>query len=139
MTEKDEKAAILSSTSKQPAAIGETKILYRFDDRELPYLITLLQSAPVKLKDFKKHIGTNRSKKYRFFFVSDHEIMGKVKKEIIHDEQLLPKLADEHDWIYAYLVSIEDRTGLPSGSNGQQQQQQRRFLLWGPTNKQKHE
>ncbi|CAF0947490.1 unnamed protein product [Didymodactylos carnosus] len=111
-----------------PAPLIETKIFYYIDDQEPPYLTKLCQQQPVKLKDFKNALDRNCSK-YKFFFMSSDNTIGKVKEEIINDDQILPYADNGTDRIVAYLVSIEgsttsggDRSSTASGEKHQHKQ-----------------
>ena len=94
---------------------NEVKIFYYIDDQDPPYLTKLNLVGPARLKDFKNALDRNCSK-YKFFFATNEPSIGKVKEEIINDEQILP--FDTIDRILAYLVSIEGSTTSSGGGGG---------------------
>ncbi|CAF1533026.1 unnamed protein product, partial [Didymodactylos carnosus] len=102
-----EKPQQLATSS--PCPLIETKIFYYIDDQEPPYLTKLCQQHPVKLKDFKNALDRNCSN-HKFFFMASDNTIGKVKEEIINDDQILPYADNSTDRILAYLVSIEGST-----------------------------
>lgn len=93
---------------------SEIKIFYYIDDQDPPYLTKLNLTDVPRLKDFKNALDRNCAK-YKFFFATNDPSIGKVKEEIINDEQVLP--FDTPDRILAYLVSIEGST-TSSGGGG---------------------
>ena len=93
---------------------SEIKIFYYIDDQDPPYLTKLILTDKPRLKDFKNALDRNCTK-YKFFFATNDPSIGKVKEEIINDEQTLP--FDTPDRILAYLVSIEGST-TSSGGGG---------------------
>ena len=96
---------------------SEIKIFYYIDDQDPPYLTKLNLTDLPRLKDFKNSLDRNCTK-YKFFFATNDPSIGKVKEEIINDEQILP--FDTPDRILAYLVSIEGST-TSSGGGGSKQ------------------
>jgi hypothetical protein len=92
---------------------NEIKIFYYIDDQDPPYLTKLNLTGLPRLKDFKNALDRNCSK-YKFFFATNEPSIGKVKEEIINDEQCLP--FDSPDRILAYLVSVEGSTTSSGGS-----------------------
>jgi len=107
-----------SSSSTQ--ANSEIKIFYYIDDQDPPYLTKLNLTCLPRLKDFKNALDRNCAK-YKFFFATNDPSIGKVKEEIINDEQILP--FDTPDRILAYLVSNEGST-TSSGGGGSKQSKQ---------------
>jgi hypothetical protein len=94
---------------------SEIKIFYYIDDQDPPYLTKLNLTDKPRLKDFKNALDRNCTK-YKFFFATNDPSIGKVKEEIINDEQILP--FDTTDRILAYLVSIEGSTTSSGGGGG---------------------
>ncbi|CAF5023416.1 unnamed protein product, partial [Rotaria sp. Silwood1] len=93
---------------------SEIKVFYYIDDQDTRYLTKLNVTASPRLKDFKNALDRNCSK-YKFYFVTNDPSIGKVKQEIINDEEILP--FDAQDRIVAYLVSNEGST-ISSGGGG---------------------
>ena len=114
-----------TSPTEQPPAPASTnteiKVFYYIDDQDPPYLTKLNITDVPRLKDFKNALDRNCSK-YKFFFATNDPSIGKVKEEIINDEQILP--CDTPDRVLAYLVSIEGSTTSSGGASGSKQQQQ---------------
>ena len=98
----------------EAAPLNEIKVFYYIDDQDPPYLTKLNLTGSPRLKDFKNALDRNCSK-YKFFFATNDPSIGKVKEEIVNDEQTLP--FDTQDRILAYLVSIEGST-TSSGGGG---------------------
>ncbi|CAF0925533.1 unnamed protein product [Adineta steineri] len=94
---------------------SEIKVFYYIDDQDPPYLTKLNVTGSPCLKDFKNALDRNCSK-YKFFFATNDPSIGKVKEEIVNDEQILP--FDKQDRILAYLVSIEGSTTSSGGGGG---------------------
>jgi hypothetical protein len=95
---------------------SEIKIFYYIDDQDPPYLTKLNLTGLPCLKDFKNALDRNCTK-YKFFFATNDPSIGKVKEEIINDEQILP--FDTPDRILAYLVSTEGSTTSSGGGSKQ--------------------
>ena len=112
MSEDTGKSSVEQPTSSSTPN-SEIKIFYYIDDQDPPYLTKLNLTGLPRLKDFKNALDRNCSK-YKFFFATNDPSIGKVKEEIINDEQILP--FDTPDRILAYLVSIEGST-TSSGSS----------------------
>jgi hypothetical protein len=104
---------------KQPTSSStsnsEIKVFYYIDDQNPPCLTKLNVNGLPRLKDFKNAFDRNCSK-YKFFFATNDPSIGKVKEEIINDEQILP--FDTQNRIFAYLISIEGST-TSSGGEGE--------------------
>jgi hypothetical protein len=113
MSEDKGKSPVEQPTSSLTST-SEIKVLYYIDDQDLPYLTKLNVTGLSRLKDFKNALDRNCSK-YKFFFATNDSFIGKVKEEIINDDQILP--LDTQDCILAYLISIEGSTA-SSGSGG---------------------
>jgi hypothetical protein len=94
---------------------SKIKVYYFIDDQDSPYLTKLNVTGSPCLKDFKNALLN--SSKYKFFFTTNDPSLGKVKEEIIDDEQILP--FDTQGCILAYLFSIEDST-ISSGSGAEE-------------------
>ncbi|CAF0910419.1 unnamed protein product [Rotaria sp. Silwood1] len=109
------KRSEVEPTSLSSTTTSEIKIFYYIDHEDLPYLTKLNVTGLPRLKDFKNALGRNCSK-YKFFFVTNDPSMGKVREEIINDEEILP--VDTQDRILAYLISIEDSTTSSDGGLG---------------------
>ena len=103
------------SPDEQPASNSEIKVFYYIDDQDPPYLTKLNVIGVPRLKDFKNALDRNCAK-YKFFFATNDPSIGKVKEEIVNDEQILP--FDTQDRILAYLVSIEGSTTSSGGGSG---------------------
>ncbi|CAF1562442.1 unnamed protein product, partial [Adineta ricciae] len=93
---------------------SEIKVFYYIDDQDPPYLTKLSVTGTPCLRDFKNALDRNCSK-YKFFFATNDPSIGKVKEEIVNDDQVLP--FDTTDRVLAYLVSIEGST-TSSGGGG---------------------
>ncbi|CAF4617902.1 unnamed protein product [Rotaria sp. Silwood1] len=109
------KMSEVEPTSLSSTTTSEIKIFHYIDHEDLPYLTKLNVTGLPRLKDFKNALGRNCSK-YKFFFVTNDPSMGKVREEIINDEEILP--VDTQDRILAYLISIEDSTTSSDGGLG---------------------
>lgn len=105
-------------SSTPTANPSEIKIFYYIDDQDPPYLTKLNLTDVPRLKDFKNALDRNCTK-YKFFFATNEPSIGKVKEEIINEEQTLP--FDSPDRIVAYLVSIEGSTTSSGGGGGSKQ------------------
>ncbi|CAF1193102.1 unnamed protein product, partial [Didymodactylos carnosus] len=113
--------------TSSPCPLIETKIFYYIDDQEPPYLTKLCQQHPVKLKDFKNALDRNCSK-YKFFFMASDNTIGKVKEEIINDDQILPYAdhefeANQYFFSEGSTTSGGDRSSTASSERHQYKQQ----------------
>ena len=104
-----------SLPSTSTSNTSEYKIFYYIDDQDPPYLTKLSLTDVPRLKDFKNVLDRNCTK-YKIFFATNDSSIGKVKEEIISDEQILP--FDPPDRIVPYLVSIEGSTTSSGGGGG---------------------
>jgi len=114
------------SPVEQPISTSnsEIKVFYYIDDQDPPYLTKLNVTGLPCLKDFKNALDRNCSK-YKFFFATNEPSIGKVKEEIVNDEQILP--FDTQDRILAYLVSIEGSTTSSGGGGSKQSKHPHHF------------
>lgn len=101
-------------TASTPTNI-EVKVFYYIDDQDPPYLTKLVVNDTPRLRDFKNVLDRNGTK-YKYFFATNDPSIGKVKEEIVNDDQTLPM--DTPDRIVAYLVSIEGSTTSSGGGSG---------------------
>ena len=118
MSEDTGKSPVEQPPASSSNSNSEIKVFYYIDDQDPPYLTKLNVSGLPCLKDFKNALDRNCSK-YKFFFVKNNPSIGKVKEEIINDEQILP--FDTQDCILAYLISIEGNTTSSGGGEGNKQ------------------
>jgi hypothetical protein len=121
MSEDTGKSPVEQPPASSSNSNSEIKVFYYIDDQDPPYLTKLNVSGLPCLKDFKNALDRNCSK-YKFFFATNEPSIGKVKEEIINDEQILPY--DTPDRILAYLVSIEGSTTSSGGGGGSKQSKQ---------------
>jgi hypothetical protein len=122
MSDDTGKSPVEQTLPPSPSTNSEIKIFYYIDDQDPPYLTKLNLTDLPRLKDFKNALDRNCTK-YKFFFATNEPSIGKVKEEIINDEQILP--FDTPDRILAYLVSIEGST-TSSGGGGSKQSKHHR-------------
>jgi hypothetical protein len=115
MSEDTGKSPVEQPIAASTSSNTEIKVFYYIDDQDPPYLTKLNVTELPRLKDFKNALDRNCSK-YKYFFATNDPSIGKVKEEIINDEQILPM--DASDRILAYLVSIEGSTTSSGGGGG---------------------
>ncbi|CAF3296247.1 unnamed protein product [Rotaria sp. Silwood2] len=111
--------------TQSPSINSKIKVFYYIDDQDPPYSTKLNVTGLPRLKDFKNVLDRDCSK-YKFFFVTNDPSIGKVKEEIIDNEEILPFVTQ--DRIVAYLFSNEGSTTSSSGSGSEGGNEQSKHL-----------